>query len=80
MFPAIYLGTPFTAARAHSLASSWQMAELEAKLRLGMLSKKEQAKLGPQLLAEAEAQAVARQNAHKMQSGLVADPASGQWC
>ena len=43
------------------LLDAWQAAELEAKVRLGMLSRKEQARLGPSLLAEAEAAAVARQ-------------------
>ena len=36
----------------------WQAAELAAKMRLGMLTRKEQAKLGPSLLAEVEAAAV----------------------
>ena len=47
--------------RACAFAS--QIAELEAKIRLGMLSRKEQAKLGPSLLAKAEAEAAARQDA-----------------
>ena len=44
-----------------ALARKNEVAELEAKLRLGILSTKEQAKLGPTLLAEVEAAAVARQ-------------------
>ena len=54
-----------TLARATNvcLASMRQVAELEAKLRMGALTKREQAKLGPSMLAEAEAAAVARENA-----------------
>ena len=47
--------------RMAALARKNEVAELEAKLRLGILSAKEQAKLGPTLLAEVEAAAVARQ-------------------
>lgn len=55
--------------RAHSVCSRIvrvvyvQVAELEAKLRLGMLTKREQQKLGPSLLAKAEAEAAAQHNA-----------------
>ena len=55
-------GRTLSLARARVRArASPQAAELEAKLRLGMLTKREQAKLGPSLLAEAEAAAVAQQ-------------------
>ena len=42
--------------------------ELMAKMRLGMLSKREQQLLGPTLLAEVEANVVAQQEAAAMQS------------
>merc|ERR1719453_1882188 len=43
-------------------------AELMAKMRLGMLAKREQQLLGPTLLAEVEANVVAQQEAAAMQS------------
>ena len=48
--------------RIAALKQKNEAAELEARLRMGMLTKKEQAKLGPTLLAEVEAAAVAREN------------------
>ena len=56
-------GSSALGARLRRCVRSSQIAELEAKIRLGMLSRKEQAKLGPSLLAKAEAEAAARQDA-----------------
>ena len=47
--------------RMAELARKNEAAELEAKMRMGLLTKREQQLLGPSLLAEVEAAAVAQQ-------------------
>ena len=54
--------------RMAALARKNEAAELEAKMRLGKLSRREQQLLGPSLLAEVEANVVAQQQAEEVAS------------